>query len=124
MPDVVTVDNGALTDYPVATDTRTIGGQSVEVQRVGEIGSVNIATSQVAVTTTAATLVALRDTRKRVLIRNNANRDIWVGPATVTVNNGFRVYVNQALVLYTIALIQAITDGTMVGDIDIIEEYD
>lgn len=123
MADNVAITAGSGTT--IATDERTIGGNTVQVQRVNEQGSTAIATGQVVVTTTAATFVAARDTRKRLIIRNNSNQDIWIGPATVTTSNGFRIYVSQTLVLYTTALVQAIiASGTMTGDVDYIEEFD
>lgn len=120
-------DNVALpaASGSAAADERTINSATVLVQRVGEIGSTAIATGQVTVTTTAATLVAARDTRKRLIIRNNSSSDCWIGPATVTTANGFRIEVGASVTLYTTALVQAIiASGTMVGDVDYIEEYD
>lgn len=109
----------------IATDERTINAIVAHVQRVVEQGSTAIATAQVVVTTTAATLVAARDTRKRLIIRNNASVDCWVGPPTVTTANGFRIEVGASLTLYTTALVQAIiASGTMTGDVDTIEEFD
>lgn len=125
MADNVTIDNGALTDFTPGTDERTINGTAVHVQRVDEQGASAIATTQVVVTTTAGTLIAARDTRKRVILRNNSNQDCWVGPATVTTANGFRLDVGYSLALCTTALIQAIiASGTMTGNIDVLEEYD
>ena len=123
MADNVAISAG--TGTTVATDERTINAVAVQVQRVDEQGATAIATTQVVVTTTAATLIDARDTRKRVVIRNNSSADCWIGPATVTTANGFRVNVGAVLTLYTTALIQAIiASGTMTGDIDVLEEYD
>lgn len=124
MADNVPITAGSGTN--VATDERTINSIVVHVQRSNEIGSTAIATTQVVVTSTAATLIAARDTRKRVILSNNSNQDIWVGPATVTAANGLRVPVGWVLTLHTTALIQAIIGAglTMVGDVDILEEYD
>jgi hypothetical protein len=123
MADNVAITAGSGTT--VATDERTVNSVAVQVQRVDEQGSTAIATGQVVVTTTAATFLAARDTRKRVIIRNNSSTDAWIGPATVTTANGFRVEVGCSLTLYTTALIQAIiASGTMTGDVDYVEEYD
>lgn len=120
MADTVAITAGSGTT--IGTDDR---GSIGHVQRVDEQGSTAIATGQVVVTTTAATLVAARDTRKRLIIRNNSSCDCWIGPATVTTANGFRVEVGCSLTLYTTALVQAIiASGTMVGDVDYVEEYD
>ena len=124
MADDVAITAGAGTT--IAADERTINSVSVKIQRVDEIGSSAIATSQVVVTSTAGTLIAARETRKRMVILNNSNQDIWVGPATVTTTNGFHVAVGYALELRTTALVQAIIGSglTMTGDVDIYEEYD
>lgn len=123
MADNVAITAGSGTT--VGTDERTINSVAVQVQRVNEQGSTAIATAQATVTTTAATLVAARDTRKRLVIRNNSNQDVWIGPATVTTANGFRVYPGESLTLYTTALVQAIiASGTMTGTVETIEEYD
>lgn len=125
MADNITVDNGGLTDYVPATDERTIAAATVHIQRVGEIGCATLANGQVTPTTTAATLVAARDTRKRLILSNNGSVDCWVGIATVTTANGFRLPAGSTLTLYTVALIQAIiASGTMVGGVHYIEEYD
>lgn len=109
-----------------ATDERTINAATVHVQRVGEVGSTAIATAQVVVTSTAATLVAARDTRKRVTFYNDTPNDCWIGPATVTTTNGLRFPAGASLVLYTTALVQAIiaSGTTMSGHVDVIEEFD
>lgn len=109
----------------VGTDERVIAGNTVQVQRMDEQGSTSISTSQVTPTTTAATLIAKRDTRKRVIITNNGSVDVYVGPATVTTANGFKIPPGYTLTLRTIALIQAIiASGTMVGSVHITEEFD
>lgn len=124
MADDVAITAGAGT--VIAADERTINAVAVKVQRVDEQGSTAIATGQVVVTTIAATLVAARETRKRVVLFNDSNQDIYVGPATVTTANGFRVPAGYSLTLYTTALTQAIigTGLTMAGSVDYIEEYD
>lgn len=124
MADDVAITAGAGTN--IAADERTINSIVVKIQRVGELGSSAIATSQVVPTNAAGTLIAARETRKRVLITNNSNQDTWVGPATVTTANGYIVPVGATLTLYTAALIQAIIGSglTMTGVISILEEYD
>lgn len=106
-----------------ATDERTINSVTVHVQRVGEIGSSAVATGQPAPTDTAATLVAARDTRKRLVLVNMGVVDVFVGPATVTTANGFKLQPGASVVTYTTALLQGITAaGT--GSVHYIEEYD
>lgn len=106
-----------------ATDERTINSATVHVQRVGEIGSTAIATSQGAPTNSAATLVAARETRKRVVFVNRGSVSVFVGPATVTTGNGVEIKPGESLTSYSTALFQGITAaGT--GNIHILEEYD
>jgi hypothetical protein len=106
-----------------ASDERTISGATVHIQRTGEIGSATLANGQVAPTATAATLLAARDTRKRVTFLNAGTVDVYIGIATVTTANGFKLVPGSAMMVYTTALLQAITaSGT--GAIHYIEEYD
>lgn len=107
----------------VATDERTIATVVQHVQRVTDIGSTAIATGQVAPTTTAGTLIAARDTRKRVILTNFGTVDVFIGPATVTTANSHKLPTGGSIVLLTTALVQAITaSGT--GSVHYIEEYD
>lgn len=107
----------------VATDGRTIDSTSVQVQRVDEIGSSALANGQVAPTTSAATLVAARDTRKRLILENVGQVAVWIGIATVTTANGLMLPIGASITLRTTALVQAITaSGT--GAIAYVEEYD
>lgn len=107
----------------VATDGRTIDSTSVQVQRVDEIGSSALANGQVAPTTSAATLVAARDTRKRLILENVGQYAVWIGVATVTTANGLMLPIGASITLRTTALIQAIT-ATGTGNIAYCEEYD
>jgi hypothetical protein len=120
-------DNVAITagsGTTVATEERTINSVAVQVQRVDEIGSLLIAAGQVTPTTAAGTLVAARDTRKRLILFNKGSCDCFIGPATVTTSSGV-LPVGYSLVLYTTALVQAIiATGTMSGYVSYIEEYD
>lgn len=88
-----------------------------------EIGSSALANGQVSVTSTAGTLVAARDTRKRVVLENVGQYAVWIGVATVTTANGLMLPIGASITLRTTALIQAITaNGT--GTVAYIEEYD
>ncbi len=123
MADNVAISAGSGTT--VGTDERTINAVAVQVQRVDEQGSTAIATGQVVPTTTAATLLAARETRKRVTFLNQGSTDAYIGPATVTTANGFPLAVGAAVTMYTTALVQAIiASGTMTGYVAYFEEYD
>lgn len=121
MADNVAITAGAGTT--VATDERTINSVAVQIQRVDEIGGSTLANGQAAPTGTAATLVAARDTRKRLILVNRGTQSVYVGIATVTTSNGLEMRPGDSLELRTTALVQAITSsGT--GRVDYIEEYD
>lgn len=121
MADNVAITAGSGTT--VATDERTINSTTVHVQRVDEQGATSIASGQVAPTNSAATLIAARETRKRVVFVNHGTVDVYVGPATVTTSNGLKIAIGASLTLYTTALVQAITaSGT--GAVHYVEEFD
>lgn len=122
MADDVAITAGSGTT--IAADERTINAVAVKIQRVGEIGSSAVAIARVTPTTTAATLIAARETRKRLIITNNSNVTVYVGPATVTTANGYPIPVGYTLVLYTTALVQAIVASTAAADVAVTEEYD
>lgn len=123
MADNVPITAGSGTN--VASDERTIAATTVHVQRVGEIGSATLANGQVVPTTSAATLVAARDTRKRLIIQNVGACTVYVGIATVTTANGFALPPQSTLTLYTTALIQAIiATGSTGANCAYVEEYD
>lgn len=121
MADNVAITAGSGTN--VATDERTINAVTVHIQRVGEIGSGAEANGQVAPTSTAGTLLAARETRKRATFVNHGSVDVYIGIATVTTSNGLKLPPGASITLYNVVLIQAITaSGT--GAVHYIEEYD
>lgn len=117
------VDITAGSGTVIATDERTINSIAAQVQRVDEIGSSAIANGQAAPTTSAATLVAARDTRKRLILENVGQVAVWIGIATVTTANGLMLPIGASITLRTTALIEGIT-ATGTGAIAYIEEYD
>jgi uncharacterized Zn-binding protein involved in type VI secretion len=123
LADNVAITAGAGTN--VATDERTINATTVQIQRTDEIGSATLANGQVVPTTTAATLVAARETRKRLIVQNVGQCTVYVGIATVTTANGFAIPPQATLTLYTTALVQAIiATGATGANTAYIEEYD
>ena len=123
MADNVAITAGSGT--AVAADERTIAATTVYVQRVSEIGSTAIAVARITPTTSPATLVAARDTRKRLVITNNSNTTVYVGPATVSTANGYPIGGGYTLTLYTTILVQCIiASGTASADVACVEEYD
>jgi hypothetical protein len=106
LADNVAITAGAGTT--IGTDERTINSTAVHVQRTNDQGGTGWATGQSAVTASAATLVAARETRKYATILNGSNVTIYVGPATVTTGNGFALVPGAAITLPTTVLIQQI----------------
>lgn len=121
MADNVNITAGSGT--AIGTDERTINASPVHIQRVIDQGATAIATGQAAPTSTAANIVAVRDTRKRLVLVNHGSVDVFVGPATVTTANGLKITPGASLVLYTTAAVQGITAATT-GAIHYVEEYD
>lgn len=123
MADNVSITAGSGTT--VGTDERTINSVAVQVQRVDEQASTAFATGQVTPTTTAATLLAARDTRKTVTFLNLGTQTVYVGPATVTTANGFPIAPGAALTMPVQALIQCIiATGTASSFVAYVEYYD
>lgn len=125
MADNVTL-NAASGTFDAATDNRTIASASVQVQRVDEQGGTAVTSAQTNISSTAATLIAARETRKYVTILNRQLASIFVGPATVTAANGFQIDPGGSLTVYTTALIQGITSAASAGTekVHTIEVYD
>ncbi len=72
-------------------------------------GAANLATGQVATSTTAATAVIARPTRTSVLIRNlDTTISVYVGPATVTSANGMLLKAGESCPFTFTGLIQVI----------------
>ena len=118
-------DNIAVTPgvgATVASDERTISATAVHVQRVSDEGGTAIANGQAAPTSTAATLVAARDTRKTLTLTNHGSVDVYIGVATVTTANGHKMPPGSSMDIDSTALIQGITaSGT--GAIHYVETY-
>lgn len=109
----------------IATDERSISSTNVHVQRVSAEGGTGWATGQVAVTASAATLLAARETRLHVTIYNAQNLPIFVGPATVTNANSITMPAGSAMDFYHTALLQQIADSVtgLTGKTGYSEEY-
>lgn len=92
----------------LATKVLVVGGSGGTVTNVPK-GAANLATGQVASSTTAGTLVAARATRRSVTVTNSDSTiNIYIGPATVTAGNGFLLKPGQSVNIDTTALIQHI----------------
>jgi hypothetical protein len=124
MADNVAITAGAGTT--VGTDERTINAVAVQIQRVNDIGGSTLANGQVNISNAAATLLAARDTRKRVTFVNRMPVAVFIGIATVTTANGFQLDPGASITLHTTALIQGITAAATAGTVYVhyIEEYD
>lgn len=109
----------------IGADERSINSANVKVQRVVSEGGTAFATGQVTPTTTAATLLAARETRKSVMFYNNGQATVFIGPATVTTGNGFPLLPGMAATFNTTALLQCIiATGTATSYVAYAESYD
>jgi len=124
MADNVAITAGSGTT--VGTDERTINSVAVQIQRVNDIGGSAIANGQVNISNSAATLLAARETRKRVTFVNRMPVPVFIGVATVTTANGFQLDPGAAITLHTTALIQGITAAATAGTVYVhyLEEFD
>ena len=107
MTDNLAVTPGAGSN--IATDERTINATTVHVQRVTPEGGTDFTSGHVAVTNTATTIIAARETRKYATIVNYQTVAIYVGPATVTTATGIRLDPGASMDFHTTKLIQGIT---------------
>lgn len=123
MADNVPITAGSGTT--VGTDERTINSVAVQVQRVVDQGGTALANAQVSVGTSAVTAAAARDTRKRVTILADPDNTgtIYVGVATVTTANGFKLIAGASHTLAVTALVQAIASAAG-QKVFVTEEYD
>lgn len=87
-------------------------------------GAANIASGQVTATTSAATLIAVRSTRRSAVVRNlDSVITVYIGPATVTSGNGMPLRAGESMPIDSTALIQVIAaSGT--PSVAYIENYD
>jgi hypothetical protein len=115
MADNVAVTAGSGTT--VGTDERTIGGTSVQVQRVASHGTPNITAAQVEVSNTSAAICAADSTRQTVTIVNRQLVSVYIDDATAT-TSAFRLDPGDSITLATGAVINGITAAayTAVGD--------
>lgn len=107
MADNVAITAGSGTT--VATDERSIGGTSVHVQRIYELGGSAVANGHVTVTNSATEIRAATETQHCVTIVNYQTVPIYVGVATVTTSTGFRLDPGAAITLHTTGQVQGIT---------------
>lgn len=87
-------------------------------------GAANVASSQVAASTTAGTLVIARPTRRSCLVRNlDTSISVYIGPATVTAGNGMLLKPGESVPITAVTLWQVIAaSGT--PTVAVLDEYD
>ena len=111
----------------VATDERSIGGVTQDVQRIVGVGSPSIAAGQVEVTSTTTTIVSARETRSRLILMNRQTVPVFIEMTTATTGD-LRLEPGDSVTLYTTAEVDGITTNayTAVGDakVHFVEEYD
>lgn len=99
----VDTNNTAVTWAPKVTATIAAGS-------LGAQGAANIATGQVALSTSPATLAAARATRRSVLIKNiDPSITIYIGPATVSSSNGLPLKAGESVSVDWVGLVQAVS---------------
>lgn len=118
MADTVAITAGSGT--VISTDERTIATVAQHVQRVVPLGGSSIANAHVTVTNSATTIKAATETQHCVIIVNYQTVPIYVGGATVTTSNGFRLDPGASISLHTTAEVQGITSAayTAAGEDD------
>lgn len=91
---------------------------------INNAGAANISVNQVALSTTAATAVIARATRRGVMLKNlDTAIKIYFGPATVTAANGMELKPGESAVINWVGLVQAIAaSGT--PTLAFVDEYD
>lgn len=111
----------------VATDERSIGGVTQDVQRIVGVGSTSIVAGQVEVTSTTTTIVSARETRSRLILMNRQTVPVFIEMTTATTGD-LRLEPGDSIVLFTTAEVDGITTNayTATGDAKVhyIEEYD
>lgn len=98
--------------------------QTINVAVMALRGAANMANGQVTTSTTAATAVAARATRRSVTIKNtDTSITVYIGIATVTSSNGMPLKAGESISIDTTALVQVIAaSGTPV--VAYVETYD
>jgi hypothetical protein len=86
-------------------------------------GAAHLASSQVTTSTVASTLAIARPTRTSVLFRNlDSAISVYIGPETVTANNGVLLKAGESVSFTNVGLIQVIAaSGTPV--VSVSDEY-
>lgn len=103
----------------LATGTNSVG----KVTTV-PTGAPNYANGQVTTSTTEDTLLAARATRRKVIFKNLDTTDsVYIGAATVTASNGYKLGPGQEITLEITTLIQAIASANS-PIVSYIEIYD
>ena len=118
MSDTVAITAGSGTT--ISTDERTINATAQHVQRIVPLGGSSLANGHVTVTNTATEIRAATETQHCVVIVNYQTVPIYVGGATVTTSNGFRLDPGASVSLHTTAAVQGITSAayTAAGEDD------
>jgi hypothetical protein len=115
-------------DAGVALTSTDLDYTAIAVDSTGAVHmapATAVATGQVNVTNSAATLISARTNRKSITIVNRQNTAIFIGPATVSTANGLQIDAGAALTIQSSALIQGITAAASAAaeKVHYIEEY-
>lgn len=106
---VITDANGSIQQYLRGLVKLLITSGSALIGITKFQGAANIATGQVATSTTAATFVIARATRRSATLKNtDASITVYIGPATVTSSNGMPLKAGESISVDWVGLIQVI----------------
>ena len=115
MADNVAVTAGVGT--AISTDERSIGGNTVHIQRIYDIGGSAITGGQTEISNANTAIRAAADTRKRIVIVNRQTVPVYIGASAATTGM-FRLDPGDSVSLYTTAAVNGITAAAYaaVGD--------
>lgn len=96
----------------VGTDSRSIGGSTVEVQRVAPHGAPSFTVGQVTVSNTTTAITSTTDTRHSITLVNRQLTSVWIANAPASVATGFRLDPGDSVQIFTSAPVHAIASTT------------
>lgn len=108
----------------ISTLPVSVAGNINVAASTASTGAGNMANGQVAATTTAATLVAARATRRSVTVRNmDSSISAYIGIATVSATNGMLLKAGESISVDFTGLIQVVSASNS-PNVAYLETYD
>ncbi len=87
------------------------------------IGTSNLATSQAAMTATAAVVVAARSGRRKATLYNSGANTVFVGASGVTTATGLRLLPGGSLDVESAAVVYGVCAATLTSNVDVLEVF-